>query len=71
MHPAQIEPLNEVFSPSDEEVDHAVGTLAALDEASEHGERGAALVDGATVDEASRRLAEAVVRRARAVGMDV
>ncbi|MDQ3858636.1 MAG: CoA ester lyase [Actinomycetota bacterium] len=68
VHPAQIEPLNEVFSPSDEEVEHAVGTLAALDEASEHG---AALVDGAMVDEASRRLAEAVVRRARAVGMDV
>ena len=57
VHPDQIEPVNEVFTPSPEEVERALRILAA-------GE-GATLVDGAMVDKASHRLAEALVARAR------
>jgi citrate lyase subunit beta/citryl-CoA lyase len=59
--------VNAIFSPTDEEIDHALrvlGTLAAADDSG----HGVAVVGGAMVDEASRRLAEGVVRRARAAG---
>jgi citrate lyase subunit beta / citryl-CoA lyase len=62
IHPDQIEPVNRVFSPTSEEVEAARRLLAALDHAAGEG-RGAAEHDGAMVDEASRRLAEAVVAR--------
>ena len=57
VHPDQIAPVNEVFTPSPEELERARRILAA-------GE-GATLVDGAMVDKASHRLAEALVARAR------
>lgn len=70
IHPGQIETCNEIFSPTSRELEHALGVLAALDGAAGSGE-GAALHDGAMIDEASRRLAEAVVDRARAAGIEV
>jgi citrate lyase subunit beta/citryl-CoA lyase len=69
IHPAQIPVVDEVFSPTKEEVEQARGVLAALDEAARNGGRGVAVVEGAMVDEASRRLAEGVVERARAAGI--
>jgi citrate lyase subunit beta/citryl-CoA lyase len=55
LHPDQIEPVNEVFTPSPEEVERARRILAAED--------GAVLLDGEMVDPASKRLAEALLAR--------
>ena len=69
IHPGQIEVVNAVFSPTDEELAHARRILDTLAEADDIGE-GVAVVGGAMVDEASRRLAEGVVRRAEAASRD-
>jgi citrate lyase subunit beta/citryl-CoA lyase len=58
-----------VFSPTDEELAHARRILDTLAGADDIGE-GVAVVGGAMVDEASRRLAEGVVRRAEAAAKD-
>jgi len=68
LHPSQLDPLNEIFSPRPEELERAVAILAALDTA-EAGRRGAAMLAGEMIDEASRKLALQVVARARAAGM--
>jgi len=60
LHPAQIEPLNEVFSPTGDEVDRARSILEALSGAGD----GAVMLDGEMIDEASRRRAEATLARA-------
>ena len=57
IHPAQIQTINEGFSPSDAEVEHARRVLAAFDEAEREG-RGATSLDGMVID-------VPVVRRAR------
>jgi citrate lyase subunit beta/citryl-CoA lyase len=61
IHPSQIAVCEEVFSPTAEEVDRARRLLAALDGAEG---RGAAVFEGAMVDEASRRQALALLARA-------
>jgi citrate lyase subunit beta/citryl-CoA lyase len=66
LHPSQVEPLNEAFSPTREEVERAIAVLDALERA---GESGAALLDGEMIDEASRKLAAQVVARGRAAGL--
>ena len=70
IHPDQIEIVNEVFSPTEEELAHAVRVLDALATADDRGQ-GVGVVGGAMVDEASRKLAEGVVRRAQAARKDV
>jgi citrate lyase subunit beta/citryl-CoA lyase len=66
LHPSQIEPLNEVFSPTPEELRHADAVLDALDAA----EGGAAMLDGEMIDEASRKLAAQVAARGRGQASD-
>jgi citrate lyase subunit beta/citryl-CoA lyase len=56
VHPSQIEPVNLVFTPSPTEIERAKRILGAAE--------GAARLEGELVDEASRRLAEALLRRA-------
>jgi citrate lyase subunit beta/citryl-CoA lyase len=56
IHPSQIELVNRVFTPSPGEVERARRILEAA--------QGAARFEGELVDEASRRLAEALLRRA-------
>ena len=56
IHPSQIEPINRVFTPSSAEVERAERILEAA--------AGASRFEGELVDEASRRLAEALLRRA-------
>jgi citrate lyase subunit beta/citryl-CoA lyase len=56
IHPGQLEPVNEVFTASPEEVERARGILAAAD--------GASRVDGEMVDAATKRMAEGVIARA-------
>lgn len=62
LHPAQIEPLNEIFSPAPLELERANAILAALDAASD---RGAVMLDGEMIDEASRKRAEQTLARGR------
>jgi citrate lyase subunit beta / citryl-CoA lyase len=56
IHPSQIEPVNFLFTPSPAELGRARRILSAAD--------GAARFEGELVDEASRRLAESLLRRA-------
>ena len=66
IHPSQIDLANEVFSPSEVEVDKAQRILAALEKARRQG-KGAAQLDGRMIDAASARMAENVVETARAI----
>ncbi len=68
IHPAQIEPLNEIFSPTDAEVARAREIHARYDQALGHEGRGAVALDSDLVDAASLRLAERVLARARQTG---
>ena len=56
IHPSQIEPVNRIFTPSPADLERAQRLLEAA--------RGAARFEGELVDEASRKLAEALLRRA-------
>ncbi|MFL6058652.1 MAG: HpcH/HpaI aldolase/citrate lyase family protein [Rubrobacteraceae bacterium] len=56
IHPAQIETVNEVFQPTDEETEWAKKVLKAYEEASAAG-RGAITLDGHMIDAASIRMA--------------
>ena len=58
VHPDQIGPVNEVFTPSQEEVERARQILAAAD--------GVVRLDGKMVDAASKRMAETLLARAGA-----
>ena len=61
IHPRQLGPVHEVFTPSEDDVAHAERVLAALDGAdADH--RGAIAVDGTFVDTAVARRARAVLR---------
>jgi citrate lyase subunit beta / citryl-CoA lyase len=68
IHPAQIAVINEVFTPTEEEVAEAKDLLARLEESSGTGTGAFALEDGRFVDEAvvgSARLTLALARRDR------
>jgi citrate lyase subunit beta/citryl-CoA lyase len=64
IHPEQLAWANEAFSPTADEVASAKRVLAAYEEGLANG-KGAIALDGKLVDEASRRLAEVTVARAR------
>ena len=66
IHPSQIELANEIFSPPEAEVERARRILEALATAAAEG-RGAAAIDGRMIDAASARMAENVVRLAKAI----
>ena len=67
IHPTQIAPLNEVFSPGAEEVERARRIVDAMTEAARHG-KGAVQLDGRLVDIANIRMAQNVLRKAEAIG---
>jgi citrate lyase subunit beta/citryl-CoA lyase len=62
IHPAQIEVVNEVFSPTEREVDWAEKVVGAYEEASAAG-RGAISVEGQMVDAASIKMARTILDR--------
>ena len=64
IHPSQVEPLNEVFTPSEAEVERARAVLDAMESAQE----GAVTLDGEMIDEAVRAAALRVLARADAAG---
>lgn len=61
LHPAQVDPLNQAFAPSPPEVARAEAILAAL---ASDPKRGAVMLDGEMIDEASRKRAELLLARA-------
>jgi malyl-CoA/(S)-citramalyl-CoA lyase len=63
IHPSQVPLANEVFSPSDAEVDRAWRILEAMQKAAADG-KGAVALDGRLIDAASVRMAENLTRKA-------
>ena len=62
IHPSQIALANEVFTPTEAEVDRARRILEAMEEAAKQG-RGAVSLDGRLIDAASIRMAENVIAK--------
>ena len=71
LHPDQIDVVNETFSPSQEHFDRAELILNAYDYylSDAGGARGAAMLEGEMIDEASRAMALVVTARGRVAGM--
>ena len=66
IHPAQVAALNELFTPSEDEVAQAQAVIEALEEAERSGGAGAVALDGQMLDEAVRVAALRVLARAGA-----
>ena len=69
VHPGQIDEVNAAFSPGQEEYDRAELILAAYEYYTTVQQRGAAMLDGEMIDEASRKLALVAAARGRAAGL--
>ncbi|TQS46649.1 HpcH/HpaI aldolase/citrate lyase family protein [Cryptosporangium phraense] len=71
LHPGQIDAANEIFSPSQEDYDHAELILDAYDYATSEagGKKGSAMLGDEMIDEASRKMALVVAGKGRAAGM--
>ena len=69
LHPGQIDVLNEVFTPTQDEYDKAEAMLEAYAHATDVERRGAVMFGTEMIDEASRKMAEQLALRGRAAGM--
>jgi citrate lyase subunit beta / citryl-CoA lyase len=69
LHPGQIEVVNEVFAPDQADYDRAELILEAYEYYTTVENRGAAMLDGEMIDEASRKLAVVAAARGRAAGL--
>jgi citrate lyase subunit beta/citryl-CoA lyase len=71
LHPGQVEASNEVFSPSQEDYDHAELILDAYDYCTSEagGKKGSAMLGDEMIDEASRKMALVISGKGRAAGM--
>ncbi len=71
VHPDQIDLVNETFTPSQSDYDHAERILAAYQHAISPGggERGAVRLGPEMIDEASRKMAAVVAAKGRAAGL--
>ncbi len=71
LHPGQIEACNELFSPRQEDYDHAELILDAYAyyTSDEGGTRGAVMLGDEMIDEASRKMATVLAAKGRAAGM--
>ena len=69
LHPGQVEVVNEVFTPSPADYARAVGILDAYRQATEVDRRGAVMLDGEMIDEASRKMALAIAAKGEAAGL--
>ncbi len=67
IHPAQVEPVQQAFTPSDEAIAHAMRIVQTFASHQQAG-RGAFELDGKMVDAPVVKLAEGVLERARAAG---
>ena len=71
LHPGQIDAANEVYSPRQDDYDHAENILDAYDcfTSEAGGARGAAMLGDEMIDEASRKMALVISGKGRAAGM--
>ena len=69
LHPGQVDVLNEVFTPSQEEFDKAEAMLEAYRHATEVERTGAVMFGNEMIDEASRKMAEQLAARGTAAGL--
>ncbi|MUN39763.1 CoA ester lyase [Actinomadura sp. NEAU-AAG5] len=69
LHPSQIEAGNAVFSPSQDDYDHAELILDAYEHATKVEGRGAATLGDEMIDEASRKMALVIAAKGRAAGL--
>jgi citrate lyase subunit beta / citryl-CoA lyase len=70
VHPDQIAPINELFSPTQEQFDRATAILGAYQASVEGAERkGAAMLGEEMIDEASAKMARSLVTRGRRAGL--
>lgn len=69
LHPGQIDVLNEVFTPTQDEYDKAEALLDAYKHATEVERTGAVMFGNEMIDEASRKMAVQFAERGRAAGM--
>ncbi len=68
IHPAQIDTVNQVFTPSEQEITRARSIIEAVDVAEISG-RGAIAIDGKMVDQATLRLARLLWEQASHLGL--
>ena len=70
LHPDQVQILNELFSPSQDQFDKAWDILETYEKATTEGERkGAVMLGDEMIDEASRKVAVKLVSRGERAGM--
>jgi citrate lyase subunit beta/citryl-CoA lyase len=69
LHPAQVDAANAVFSPAQEDYDHAELILEAYDYYTSVEKRGAVMLGDEMIDEASRKMALVVAAKGRAAGL--
>jgi citrate lyase subunit beta/citryl-CoA lyase len=71
LHPGQLDAANEVFSPAQEDYDHAELILDAYDwyTSEAGGKRGAAMLGDEMIDEASRKMALVIAGKGRQAGL--
>lgn len=69
LHPGQVDVVNVEFSPSQADYDRAELIIEAYEYYTNVQRRGAAMLDGEMIDEASRKLAMVAAARGRAAGL--
>src|SRR5579872_1658369 len=69
LHPDQVTVCNEVFTPTQEQFDHAWKILDAYKEATEQDRKGAVMFGDEMIDEASRKMALKFVSRGERAGL--
>jgi citrate lyase beta subunit len=67
IHPSQVEPVQEAFTPSDEAIEHARRVVAAFTASQREG-KGAFALDGKMIDMPLLKNAQKVLERAKAAG---
>ncbi|MHB8509043.1 MAG: HpcH/HpaI aldolase/citrate lyase family protein [Candidatus Dormibacteria bacterium] len=70
LHPDQVAPLNDLFSPPLEAYERAEGIIAAYKQATEIDKLGAVMYGDEMIDEASRKMAEQLAIKGRLCGLD-
>ena len=71
LHPGQVDAANEVYSPKQEDYDHAELILDAYDYYTSEagGQRGAVMLGDEMIDEASRKMSLVIASKGRAAGL--
>jgi citrate lyase subunit beta/citryl-CoA lyase len=69
LHPGQVDVVNSEFSPAQTDYDRAELMIEAYEYYTTVQRRGAAMLDGEMIDEASRKLALVAAARGRAAGL--